>query len=222
MYLGSWKIEDFLTFPCNTNKVSGDAFDADENPAYRIYEDEEETPVATGTLTKQDDANTLGFYTERLQLLAATGFEKGKCYTIYIQATVDSKIGTMSHMFQIEAEVDANVVSDKTGYTTAVNQDKAGYTVSANQDKAGYSISGTKQTLDALQDITAASVWAVVVEGTKTALGFLRLILSAIALKSSGGGTPTLKSRDLADSKDRIVLTVDENGNRTNAELDEL
>ena len=174
MYLGSWKIEDFLTFPCNTNKVSGDAFDADENPAYRIYEDEEETPVATGTLTKQDDANTLGFYTERLQLLAATGFEKGKCYTIYIQATVDSKIGTMSHMFQIEAE------------------------------------------------INAASVWAVIIEGTKTAMGFLRLILSALALKSSGGGTSTLKSRDLADSKDRIVLTVDENGNRTNAELDEL
>ncbi len=34
-------------------------------------------------------------------------------------------------------------------------------TVATNNDKEGYSISGTKTTLDALNDITAASVWAV-------------------------------------------------------------
>lgn len=38
-------------------------------------------------------------------------------------------------------------------------------TVGTNNDKTGYSISGTKTTLDALNDITSASVWA---EATRT------------------------------------------------------
>jgi len=119
-YLGSFKIDDYLTFPANTHDPdTGVATDADAVPAYRIYEDETGTPIVTGDMAKLDDANTTGFYTERLQLTAASGFEKGKCYTIYIQATVDSDVGTMSHTFQIEAEVDANVVSDKTGYGLA-------------------------------------------------------------------------------------------------------
>ena len=220
MYLGSWKIDDYLTFPCNTHKA-GEAFDADSDPLYRIYEDETGTPVTTGTLTKLDDANTTGFYTERIQLLAATGFEKGKSYTIYEEATVNGVKGTVSHTFQIEAKVDAKTVSDKTGYTVSTVQDKTGYTVSTNQDKAGYSISGTKQTLDALIDVSAAAVWQYVIEGTKSALKLLRLILSAVTLKTSGGGTPTLKSRDLADTKDRIILTVDKDGNRTDVELND-
>jgi len=65
----------------------------------------------TGSLAKLDDANTTGFYSERVQLTAANGFEKGKCYNIYISATVDSDTGTMTHFFQIEAEVDAETVS---------------------------------------------------------------------------------------------------------------
>jgi hypothetical protein len=36
-----------------------------------------------------------------------------------------------------------------------------GVTVTTNNDKAGYTISGTKTTLDAMNDITAASVWGV-------------------------------------------------------------
>lgn len=36
-----------------------------------------------------------------------------------------------------------------------------GYATRALTDKAGFTISGTKQTLDALNDITAASVWSV-------------------------------------------------------------
>ena len=44
------------------------------------------------------------------------------------------------------------------------NINKTGYTVSTVSDKTGYSISGTKQTLDALNDITAANVNAEVVD----------------------------------------------------------
>lgn len=112
MYLGSWKIDDYLTFCCNTHDPdTGVATDADSVPSYRVYEDETGTAILTGSMALLDSSNTTGFYSEQIQLTAANGFEKGKCYTIYISATVDSDTGTMHHTFQIEAEVDANTVS---------------------------------------------------------------------------------------------------------------
>jgi hypothetical protein len=109
-YLGSWKVDDFLTFCCNTHDPdTGVATDADSVPTYRVYEDETATPILTGSTALLDAANTAGFYSERIQLTAANGFEKGKCYTVYITATVDSDTGTMHHNFQVEAEVDASV-----------------------------------------------------------------------------------------------------------------
>lgn len=43
----------------------------------------------------------------------------------------------------------------------------------------------------------------------------LRLIMSSLAGKVSGAGTATITIRDVNDTKDRIVATVDTNGNRT-------
>ncbi len=108
MYIGSWKIDDYLTFVCNTHRFdTGVATDADSAPTYRIYEDETATPILTGSLALLDSANTAGFYSERVQLTAANGLERGKTYTIYISATVNSVESTISHSFQIEALVDA-------------------------------------------------------------------------------------------------------------------
>jgi hypothetical protein len=104
MFLGAWQIDDYLTFPANTHSpVNGAATDADAVPAYRVYEDETGTPLLTGTMAKLDDANTTGFYSARIQLTAAAGFEEGKSYTIYISAAVGGVTGTISHSFQIEA-----------------------------------------------------------------------------------------------------------------------
>jgi hypothetical protein len=66
------------------------------------------------------------------------------------------------------ATVDGNVDSilDDTGTSgviVATNNDKTGYTASTVSDKTGYSISGTKQTLDALNDIDGSSVTATTV-----------------------------------------------------------
>lgn len=43
----------------------------------------------------------------------------------------------------------------------------------------------------------------------------LRLMLAAMAGKVSGAGTATITFRDVNDSKDRIIASVDVNGNRT-------
>ena len=108
MWLGAWDIDEYLTFPINTHDPSnnGAATDADAVPTYRIYEDETGTSIINGSSAKLDDDNTTGFYTERIQLTSANGFEAGKCYTIYIQATVDSIVGTMAHTFKIRSKVD--------------------------------------------------------------------------------------------------------------------
>lgn len=102
-YLGCWEIDDLLTFPANTHTPStGAATDADSVPSYRVYEDETGTAIQSGSMAKLDDANTTGFYSEQLTLSAANGFEVGKCYTIYISATVGGVVGTMSHTFKVE------------------------------------------------------------------------------------------------------------------------
>lgn len=112
MYMGSWKINDLLTFVANThNPTNGMAQDAVAAPSYHVYEDETVAPILTGTMATLNSPNTLGFYSEQITLSAANGFEKGKSYNIYIRAVVANVTGTMSHAFQIEAEVDANTVS---------------------------------------------------------------------------------------------------------------
>ena len=54
-----------------------------------------------------------------------------------------------------------------------------------------------------------------VVEGSTTLRQAIRLALSVLTGKSSGGGTATLVFRDIGDTKDRISATVDADGNRT-------
>lgn len=61
----------------------------------------------------------------------------------------------------------------------------------------------------------ASAVWAFVVAGSYTATQIMRLMASVLTGKSSGGGTTTIVFRDIDDTKDRIVATVDGDGNRT-------
>jgi hypothetical protein len=71
--------------------------------------------------------------------------------------------------------------------------------------------------LDALPTAAenADAVHDEAVDGATTFRQSLRLMNSALAGKASGLGTSTATFRDLADSKDRIVATVDADGNRT-------
>lgn len=110
-YIGSWKIDDLLTFYCNTQVfATGVATDADSVPTYRVYEDETGTPLLTGSMALIDSANTAGFYSEQITLSAANGFERGKCYSIYIAATVSSVAGATHRTFQLAAAVDIDTI----------------------------------------------------------------------------------------------------------------
>jgi hypothetical protein len=65
-----------------------------------------------------------------------------------------------------------------------------------------------------------ASVWAYVLETGHSALALMRLMASVILGKVSGAGTTTETFRDVNDTKDRVVATVDEAGNRTDITRD--
>lgn len=69
--------------------------------------------------------------------------------------------------------------------------------------------------LSALNNIDVGDILDGVIEGTTTLKESIRLINSALAGKVSGAATSTITFRDLADSKNRIIATVDENGNRS-------
>lgn len=58
------------------------------------------------------------------------------------------------------------------------------------------------------------------IDGSVTTRQALKLILAANAGKVSGAGTSTITIRDVSDSKNRIVATVDTNGNRTSITTD--
>lgn len=61
----------------------------------------------------------------------------------------------------------------------------------------------------------AADVWAYVIDGVNTALKLFRGVSAVLLGKASGMGTTTATFRDVPDSKNVIVATVDVDGNRT-------
>ena len=101
--VGGITLENNYTFYTTTHDTTADSAltDADAVPTYRVYEDETGTAILNGSMAKLDDANTTGFYSEQIACTAANGFEDGKSYTIYISATVDSIVGTISYGFTI-------------------------------------------------------------------------------------------------------------------------
>jgi len=76
----------------------------------------------------------------------------------------------------------------------------------------------TATALAALNNLSVADITGTEVDNDGTAIslsGAFKLLLAALTGKSSGGGTSTPAFRDIADTKNRISATVDENGNRT-------
>ncbi len=114
--------------------------------------------------------------------------------------------------------LDATVSSRSTYAGGAVASVTAPVTVGTNNDKTGYSLTVTPPTAD--QNADALLDRAAGIETNRTVRQGLRLMLSALAGKLSGAATTTVTIRDTNDGIDRIVATVDSNGNRSAVTLD--
>lgn len=73
---------------------------------------------------------------------------------------------------------------------------------------------------DAAQEIADALLDRASAIDGYTPRQIMRLVSAALAGKISGAGTTTLTIRDVADTRDRIVATVDADGNRSALTLD--
>lgn len=80
-----------------TDPTTGGAADASAGPDYRVYIGENGTAVATGSMSKLDDANTLGFYSEGISL---AGYDPGT-YAVYITATAGGVAGATATSFRV-------------------------------------------------------------------------------------------------------------------------
>jgi hypothetical protein len=75
-------------------------------------------------------------------------------------------------------------------------------------------VTGDLSSLPSQTDI-ATAVWSRVLESNLSAEELVRLMTAMLTGKVSGAGTGTEVFRDLADTKDRVIVTVDDVGNRT-------
>jgi hypothetical protein len=114
---------------CTHDPDTGVLTDADAAPAYRIYEDETGTAILNGDMAKLDDANTTGFYTESIAVSAGNGFENGKSYTIYIEATVDSDTGGISFAFKAYDSRKSDAIAISGSSTAADNLEASAETI---------------------------------------------------------------------------------------------
>jgi len=64
------------------------------------------------------------------------------------------------------------------------------------------------------------TVWGTLIEAGFSADQILRLVAAVLLNKATGGGTTAITFRDMADAKNRVQMTVDNTGNRSNITVD--
>ena len=209
-------IGDNLTFSvCTHDPDTGVLTDADAVPDYRVYEDETGTAILTGSMAKLDDANTVGFYTELIACTAANGFEDGKSYTIYIEATVDSDTGGICYGFRAMTSVwsassrtltqsAAQVAAAVSGSDIAVNSYST-WTIALTD--VGDISDRTELYFTAKRDPEDDADSASIVQVEETA-GLLYINGASPSLAANGSITVT----DAADGDLTIVVEADETG----------
>lgn len=112
----------------------------------------------------------------------------------------------------------------KGGNLTATINPVAGCYVDRTQS-AAYAVSSAlgSSTGPSAEDIAAATVNMLtsrIIENGHTSDDLMRLMASVLLGKVTGAGTGTERFRDLANTKDRVVATIDNSGNRTAIALD--
>ena len=67
-----------------------------------------------------------------------------------------------------------------------------------------------------LLEVSGSSILTETIDSTYNFKEVLQILAAVMAGKVSGGNTSTITFRDLGDGTNRVVATVDSNGNRTN------
>ncbi len=219
-YVGSTKVAT-VDAAWNTNPSSDSVFVLIPQGIVGVTNTDVADAVLGATASSYDDAGTIG---EKINDAASAGDpwstalpgsytsgQAGKIIGDALDAAVSTR-ASQSSVNTIDGIVDA--ILEDTGTTLPG-------TLST--------IDGKVDTIDGIVDSILAYVDSIPadvldapngIETGVTVRQAIRVSLRALAAKLSGAGTTTVTIRDLADTKDAIVATVDEPGNRSAVTVD--
>lgn len=178
--------------------VTGGATEAKQNTAQTDLD----TITGVNGVNLTDNAITAGKYDETtaFPLTAVNG------------STLTEAGGTGDHLTAINLpnqtmDITGNITGNLTGSVGSVTGAVGSVAGNVDGDVSGDITSLTAAAIDSILD--------EVVEGTITLRQSHKMVLAVLTGKTSGGGGNPLVFRDIADSKNRLSVTADANGNRT-------
>ncbi|MEO0166750.1 MAG: hypothetical protein ABIL39_11510 [candidate division WOR-3 bacterium] len=134
-----------------------------------------------------------------------------------------TRAGYLDNLPNLDTSISSRAPASTALSNTVWTDTKAGYldaSISSRSTLTAQQVwEYTTRTLTSFGSLVS-DIFDYAVEGSLKLVHVLRIMLSALALKSSGGGTNTIYFRNVADDKNRISATVDGNGNRTSVTLD--
>jgi hypothetical protein len=164
-----------------------------------------QTDKLTFTVANQVDSNVLDWKSATAPAMTGDAFARIGAAGAGLTALGDARVANL------DAAVSTRLAS--ASYTAPDNADIL--LIKAKTDNlpaapaAVGDIPTANQNADALLDRAAG------IETSWTVRQGLRVMLASMAAKLSGAATSTVSIRDVGDTKDRIVATVDANGNRS-------
>jgi len=120
--LGQQIIDKTLT----VSFTNEDSTDCDSVPTFEVYEDENGTAIASGSMAKLNDAGTIGFYSELLTLSAANGYETGKSYSMLMECAVSATNRQVTHSWDVITAPVVVADLDTTAEVTSAIWDEVG------------------------------------------------------------------------------------------------
>ena len=130
-------LEKNITFTIQGVDQSGTPVDTDSLPTYKVYEEETDTEIVSGTMAKLDDSGTVGFYSEKLSTTSANGYEHLKTYTIRIVSAIAGTSVSVSYSFICLGQSDVTVATGDQLTTTARFKSYANITSSGDDTLIG-------------------------------------------------------------------------------------
>ena len=134
-------LEQDITFSAQFLNAGGVPTDLDSLPTYKIYEEVTNTEIASGTMAIQDDANTEGYYIEKIATTTLLGYETLKTYTIRVEGVASTTEVVTLFSFFVLGQSDLTVSSGDLLTTTERFKLYMGVTVSTDDTLIGQLIS---------------------------------------------------------------------------------
>lgn len=102
MFLGYYDLDATVKWLYQAKNGSGEPAAATGAPTFRIYGESGLVGSSTGSLTAFDTGNVTGTYEGSQVVSAANGYERGKCYTIRVLATVGGLTRAEMYTFMVQ------------------------------------------------------------------------------------------------------------------------